>query len=48
MNIIDLLAFLPFFLEVLFAGMIDITYLKALRILRVFRIFKLVKHFKSI
>lgn len=48
MNIIDLLAFLPFFLEVLFVGMIDITYLKALRILRVFRIFKLVKHFKSI
>jgi hypothetical protein len=48
MNIIDLLAFIPFFLEVLFASMMDMTFLKALRILRVFRIFKLIKHFKSI
>ena len=48
LNIVDLLAFLPFFLEIIFAWMMDVTFLKALRILRVFRIFKLVKHFKSI
>lgn len=48
MNIIDLLAFLPFFLEILFKSMMDITFLKALRILRVFRIFKLIRHFKSV
>lgn len=48
MNIIDLLAFLPFFLELIFTSFIDIAFLKALRILRVFRIFKLVRHFKSV
>lgn len=48
MNVIDLLAFFPFFLEIIFTGLIDMTFLKALRILRVFRIFKLIKHFRSI
>ncbi|MDD2907533.1 MAG: ion transporter [Candidatus Gracilibacteria bacterium] len=48
MNIIDLLAFLPFFLQLLFEGLIGLSILKALRILRVFRIFKLLRHFKSI
>lgn len=48
MNIVDLLAFLPFFLQVLFEWLLDLTVLKALRILRVFRIFKLLRHFRSI
>lgn len=48
MNIIDLLAFLPFFIELLFWSLINMSYLKALRILRIFRIFKLLRHFKSI
>jgi len=48
MNIIDLMAFLPFFLQVIFESMLDLTVLKALRILRVFRIFKLLRHFRSI
>lgn len=48
MNIVDLLAFLPFFLWLLFEWLINLSILKALRILRIFRIFKLLRHFKSI
>jgi voltage-gated potassium channel len=48
MNIVDLLAFLPFFLQILFEWLINLNLLKALRILRIFRIFKLLRHFKSI
>ncbi|MDD3144994.1 MAG: ion transporter [Candidatus Gracilibacteria bacterium] len=48
MNIIDLIAFLPFFLQLIFEGIINLSILKSLRILRVFRIFKLLRHFKSI
>lgn len=48
LNIIDLLAFLPFFLELLFAGLIEASFLKVLRIIRVFRVFKLMKHISII
>lgn len=48
MNIIDLIAFLPFFLQLIFEWIINLSILKSLRILRVFRIFKLLRHFKSI
>lgn len=48
MNIIDLLAFIPFFLQLIFEALIDLSVLKSLRLLRVFRIFKLLRHFKSI
>lgn len=48
MNIIDLVAFMPFFLEIIFVWMVNVTFLKAFRILRVFRTFKLIRHFSSV
>ncbi len=48
MNIIDFLAFIPFYIELILQGLIDISYLKVLRILRVFRLFKLFRHIKII
>lgn len=43
LNIIDLLAFLPFFLEFFFGSLMNLTFLRILRLLRVFRLFKLLK-----
>ena len=48
LNIIDLLAFLPFFLELIFIGFINASFLKVLRIIRIFRVFKLMKHISII
>ena len=40
MNIVDFVAFLPFFLELVLKWIMDVSFLKALRLLRIFRIFK--------
>ncbi len=48
MNVIDLLAWIPFYIELLLQGLIDISMLKVLRLLRVFRIFKMFRYFKII
>lgn len=44
LNIVDLMAFLPFFISLLFSSFIRADVLKVLRIMRVFRILKLAKH----
>lgn len=48
LNIIDLLSFLPFFLELILMSIINVEFLKVLRLFRVFRLFKLIKHFRII
>jgi voltage-gated potassium channel len=39
-GLVDLLALLPFYLTLMWAGMIDLRSVRALRLLRVFRVFK--------
>lgn len=44
LNIIDVLAFVPFFIWILFSAFIWAEVLKVLRVMRVFRVLKLAKH----
>lgn len=44
LNVIDVLAFLPFFIWIIFSTFIWAEVLKVLRIMRVFRVLKLAKH----
>lgn len=43
-GLVDLLALLPFYIALLWAGMIDLRALRALRLLRVFRVFKVAQY----
>jgi len=48
MNVVDLLAILPFYLELVLSGASGLDILKMFRLVRVFRVFKLSKHNKDI
>lgn len=43
-GLVDLLALLPFYLTLMWAGMIDLRAIRALRLLRVFRVFKVAQY----
>lgn len=43
-NIIDLLSFLPFFIQIIFTNAFWINFVNAFRLLRIFRLFDFVKH----
>ena len=43
-GLVDLLALLPFYVTLMWAGMIDLRAIRALRLLRVFRVFKVAQY----
>lgn len=48
LNIVDILAILPFYMELLLSGFIDLRILRIIRLVRVFRLFKMAKYSDSL